>query len=119
VSGGWWALGWVGSLAIAIWLSFGAGRDAEIADRAQEDAVASRAAAVAMEKLGLELGKLDVKHVTIRQALEREVQTQIVYRECRSGPDAVRMLNATIGAPAAEPPGADPVAVPASGAAAG
>jgi len=94
---------WAGSVAAAGWWSYGAGQDHEIAVQSREDAAGRRAADIAADVSAKAIAKLEIKHVTIRQDLEREVQTREVYRDCRSGPDAVRLLNATIGAEPAAP----------------
>lgn len=116
-----WALAvavvtWAGSMVAAGLWAYGAGQDHEIAAQSREDAAGRRAAEIAADVSARAIGKLEIKHVTIRQDLEREVQTREIYRDCRSGPDAVRMLNATVGAAG----GPDPTAareLPASGAA--
>lgn len=46
------------------------------------------------------IAKLEVKNVTIRQAVQREVVTREVFRDCRSGPVALGLLNAAAGASA-------------------
>lgn len=44
-----------------------------------------------------EIAKLEVKNVTIRQAVQREIVTREVFRDCRSGPVAVGLLNSAAG----------------------
>ena len=44
------------------------------------------------------IAKLEVKNVTIRQAVQREVVTKEVFRDCRSGPIALGLLNSAAGA---------------------
>lgn len=63
-------------------------RDEQIAATATEAAASAAAKAIA---------SIEVKNVTITQQLQKEVQTREVFRECRSGPDAARLLNATPG----------------------
>jgi len=91
-------LAWILSLAAVGWWCYGAGQDREIAAMSREDAAGRRAAEIAADVSARAIAKLEIKHVTIRKDLEREVQTREVYRDCRSGPDAVGMLNATVGA---------------------
>lgn len=55
-----------------------------------------------------EIAKLEVKNVTIRQAIQREIVTKEVFRDCRSGPLAVSLLNSAAGA-ASEPTGSGDV----------
>lgn len=40
-----------------------------------------------------EIAKIDVKRVTIRQPLEKQVHEKIVYRDCRHDPDGLQLLN--------------------------
>lgn len=109
---------WAASVGTAAWWSYGAGRDAEIAIQAREDKAGQRAAQVAADTAAEAISKIEVKNVTITHALQREVQTREVFRECRSGPDAVRLLNATPGiSPASGPDTAAGGQLPASGAA--
>lgn len=63
-------------------------READLA-RAAADSAASAAAAA--------ISKIEVRNVVVNKALEREVLTREVFRDCRSGPDAVRLLNSTPG----------------------
>lgn len=98
---------WLASVATASWLAYGAGRNAELATQAREDKVAAVATEAAARAAAAAISKIEVKHVTLRQQLEREVQTREVFRECRSGAAAVQLLNASPGvaASAASAPG--------------
>lgn len=88
---------WVASLATAGWWCYGAGQDAEIATQAREDKAAAIATQAAASAAATAISKIEVKNVQIRQPLETIVRTEQVFRECRSGPDAVRLLNSTAG----------------------
>jgi hypothetical protein len=57
---------------------------------------------------------VEVKNTTIRQELQREVQIREVFRDCRSGPDAVRLLNRTPGIAASGPQPAGDSQLPAA-----
>lgn len=92
---------WLASVAGAGWWSYAAGRDAEIAAQAREDRAVQHAVDAAASAAAAAIGKITMKNVTVRQEIEREVLTREVFRDCRSGPDAVRMLNATPGVAAA------------------
>lgn len=97
---------WVASVASVGWFSYGAGKDAELATRAREDQVAKKAADAAANAAAAAISKIEVRNVTVNKALEREVFTKEVFRDCRSGDAAVRLLNATAGiAAAASAPG--------------
>lgn len=91
-----------GSNALTAWKAYRAGQDKCIAEQARDAAVAQIASEAAAEAIS----KIEVKNTTIRQTLEKEVRENTVYRDCRSGPGPVGLLNSTPGvAPAASSPG--------------
>ena len=94
---------WVASIAAAGWWAYGAGQDSELATKAREDRTAAIATESAASAAAAAINRIEVKHVTVRQQLEREVIDRPVYRDCRSGPDAVGLFNSAIPASAAEP----------------
>ena len=107
---------WVASIAAAGAWSYNAGKDAEIATQAREDRAAAVATQAAASAAAHAISQIEVRNVTIRQPLETIVRTEQVFRDCRSGPDAQRLLNSTPGvAPAASAAGDGQL--PASGAA--
>ena len=93
---------WAVSVVGASYWAYGAGQDKEIAAQARESKASVQAAEIAARVSAEAIAKIEVKNVTIRQALEREVVTRDVYRNCRSGPDAVKLLNTTLGVDNAE-----------------
>ena len=102
-----WVLAWGLSVAGAARWAYGAGQDSEVAAKARDEHVARVATEAATLASAHAISKIEVKHVTLRSALEREIQTREVFRDCRSGPDALRLLNAGPGvtAPAASAAG--------------
>lgn len=108
---------WVASVAAASWWAYGAGQDAEIATQAREDKAASLATQAAASAAAAAISKIEVRNVTVNKALEREVLTREVFRDCRSGAASVQLLNATpgIATGAASAPGGGEL--PAAGAA--
>lgn len=94
---------WVASVAAAGWWAYGAGKDSELATQAREDRAAVVASEAAASAAAAAINRIEVKHVTVTQALQREVIDRPVYRDCRSGPDAVSLFNSTIPAGSAEP----------------
>lgn len=68
----------------------------EVAAQASQEAASAAAHAIS---------KMRTRNVTIRQQLEREIQTREVFRDCRSGGAARGLLNATPGIAAASSPG--------------
>lgn len=93
---------WVASIAAAGWWAYGAGKDSELATQAREDRTAAIATESAASAAAAAINRIEVKHVTVRQQLEREVIDRPVYRDCRSGPDAVSLFNSTIPGTVAE-----------------
>jgi hypothetical protein len=108
---------WVASVAAAGWWAYGAGQDAESAAQAREERAAVIGAQAAASAAAAAISRIEVRNVTVNKALEREVLTREVFRDCRSGAAAMQLLNATpgIAAGAASAPGDGEL--PASGAA--
>ena len=86
---------WGASTIGSGWLGYGLGKDAEVATQQRERAAIIKGAEAAASAAAEAISRIEVKHVTVRQQLEREIQTREVFRDCRSGPDAVRLLNST------------------------
>lgn len=95
-------LAWGTTVAGAGWRGYEAGKDHCIAEQIRDTAVAE----IAAESAAKAIAKIEVKNTTIRQTLEKEIHEKPVFRDCRSGPDAVRVLNSTQGiAQSASSPG--------------
>jgi hypothetical protein len=92
------------------------GSDHEIARLARDDDIEQRATVAAADAAASAIAGMQVKQVTIRQEMQREVRTNTVFRDCRSGDGPVRLLNDTIGAPAPPASAARAGELPASGA---
>jgi hypothetical protein len=94
----------LGAVAILIathgataWWSIGVGRDGEIAKQADAEKVRRETVEAAQLGAAKAIAKLEIKNVTIRQAIQREIVEKPVFRDCRSGDAAVRLLNAAAG----------------------
>ena len=94
---------WVASIAAAGWWAYGAGKDSELAIQAREDRTAVIATESAASAAAAAINRIEVKHVTVTQALQREVVEKPVYRDCRSGLDAVGLFNSAIPGATVEP----------------
>lgn len=68
----------------------------EAAASLRETAVAERAIAAAQEGAAKEIAKLEIKHVTLQQRIERETREIPVYRDCRHSADGLQQLNAAL-----------------------
>lgn len=107
-------LAWVGSVSAAGLWCYGAGRDSELATQAREDKTRAIASDAAASAAAAAISKITVKHQTIRQELEREIQTKEVYRDpaCRTGTGSLQRFNS--GIPGAPQSSADPSQLSAS-----
>ena len=103
---------WGASAAGAFFYGQRVGADHEIAASARDDKIATEANEAAARAVASAVARIDVKQVTIRQELEREVHEKVVFRDCHSGDNAVRMLNSL---PAVAPSAAGSGELPASG----
>ena len=106
---------WVASLgATAAWF-YEAGADSELATQAKVDRARQETRALAAEAAASAIAGIEVKTVTIRQQLQREVQTREIYRDCVAGPDARRLLNSSPGIAQPGPGAAGGGELPAAG----
>lgn len=105
----------VGALGGAYWQGRQDGRAAELATSARDRELVAAAADKAASAAAEAIARIKVRHVTIRQEAEREIQTRVEYRDCRHSPEQLQRLNAAIaGARGPEPAGGGQL--PASGA---
>lgn len=81
------------AFAAGTWYGTGLGEDREYAKRAREESIIQKAGEAAQSAAAGEIAKIKPRNVTIRQELEREIQTRVEYRDCRHGPDGVRLIN--------------------------
>jgi hypothetical protein len=86
-------LGMALAFAGGTWYGTGLGEDREFAKRAREDAIVTKAGEAAQLAAAGEIAKIKPRNVTIRQELQREIETLTVYRDCRHGPDGLRLIN--------------------------
>lgn len=89
---------WLGSVAGAYLYGHTAGENSQIAQRVRDEHVATVAAEAAASAIAASIPKITVQHRTVRQEVEREIQTRDVYRDpdCRTGADSLRLFNSTI-----------------------
>lgn len=89
-------LGMALSFAGGTWYGTGIGEDREYAKRSREDAIVAKAGEAAQLATAAEIAKIKPRNVTIRQELDREIQTRVEYRDCRHSPDGLRLINEAI-----------------------
>lgn len=81
------------SFAAGTWYGTGLGEDREFAKRAREDDIVTRIGDAAQLAAAGEIAKIKPRNVTIRQELQREIETRTEYRDCRHSPDGLRLVN--------------------------
>lgn len=62
----------------------------------REERIAVQARDEALRVTAKAISEIEVKNVTIRQTLEREIREKPVYLECKHTPDGLRLVNAAI-----------------------
>lgn len=86
----------IAALAGSHWYAYrtGAGheRNAAAAEALLIEKAGDRAAVAAAEAIA----RIEVKNVTIRQRVEREIHEKTIYRECRNTADGLRAINAAL-----------------------
>lgn len=87
------------------WKSYSLGQDSVYAEKYKLEEVERRVTEAATAASAKEISKIEVKHVTIRQRLDREIIKEPVYTDCRHSPDGMRAVNDALRPPGAtEPP---------------
>jgi hypothetical protein len=103
----------VGALGGAYWQGRQDGRAAELATAVREQQLVATAADKAASAAAEAIARIKVRHVTIRQEAEREIQTRVEYRDCRHSPEQLQRLNAAIaGAGGPDPAGGGQLPAP-------
>ncbi len=97
------------------WYGQGVGHDQAVAKQKSADDLAEAIFDRAQAGAATAISKIEVKNVTIRQKVEREIVENVVYRECRHGPDGLRSVNEALTGRAqpaggGQLPGSDPAA---------
>ena len=82
-----------------------AGRDACQATDAREREIGREAAAVAASVAASAIAGIKVQNRTIHTEVQREVQTNTVYRDCRHSPEQLQRINAALTDEQPEPAG--------------
>ena len=65
-------------------------------EQAREERLVQEAVNKSLDSVSSALSKLEVKNVTIRRAVEREVREKPVYVDCRHDADGLRLLNTAL-----------------------
>ena len=81
------------SFAAGTWYGTGLGEDREYAKRAREDAIIKKVQDTATQSAADAIAKIKVRNTTIHQEVQREVQTDIRYLDCRHAPGMLPRIN--------------------------
>lgn len=95
----------VGAFAGTFFYGVHMGEQKAEAQNARDERIAKVAYEAGQKGAAEEIAKIKPKNVTIRQELEREIQTNTVYRDCRVPAVGVRLANEALTG-RAEPTGA-------------
>ena len=71
----------------------GDGADLQLAAQAKEQQLVEKVKQEAMQGAADAISKIEIKQVTIQGRLQKEIQTNVVYRDCAHTPDGLRSLN--------------------------
>lgn len=100
-----------------VWYGMGLGRDQLVAEQAKEAKIAADTRELAMQGAAAAIAANKPKNVTIKQEVQREIQTNTIYAECRHSDEQLQRLNAALTGDEAGPAGGG--LVPKAGAALG
>ena len=90
----------------AYWQGRQDGRAAGEAEAAREERLVRETRQASAEAAAAAIAGIKVRHTTIRQEVEREIQVRPEYRDCRHAPEQLQRINAALsGAPASSPAG--------------
>lgn len=92
-----WALLLAAALAGgAYWQGRQDGRAAVEAEAARDERLVRQAGEASAAAAAEAIARIQVRHTTIRQEVEREIQVRPEYRECRHPPEQLQRINAAL-----------------------
>jgi hypothetical protein len=89
----------------AYWQGRQDGRSAVEAEAARDARLIAQAGQASATAAAEAIARMSVRHTTIRQEVEREIQVRTEYRDCRHTPEQLQRINAALSAAA---PGSAP-----------
>lgn len=98
-------IGWVASIGGSFFYGQGVGVDGERAKQAEIAQAIQETREAAQKGAAEAIAKLRPIHTTIRQETEREIKTNVIYRDCKLPPDGVRLANEALVGKQPEPAG--------------
>jgi hypothetical protein len=85
----------------AYWQGRQDGRSAVDAEAARDERLIAQAGQASAAAAAEAIARMQVRHTTIRQEVEREIQVRTEYRDCRHTPEQLQRINAALGPAAA------------------
>lgn len=101
----WLLLGAVVACIGAFFYGQRVGQQGAEAQQAREDRIGRAAYEAGQKGAAEEIAKIRPRNVTIRQEVEREIRTDIVYRDCRVPAGGVQLANEALTGHRPEPAG--------------
>lgn len=95
----------LGSLVAAYAYGVSVGKDRETATQARIDKSNSEVRDLALKSAAEAISKIKVQNTTIKGEVQREIQTNTVYRDCRLPVDGLRIINDALSGQRAISPG--------------
>lgn len=101
------------SIMATAWGSFRLGVDHEVASQAREDQHIAEAVDAATTVAAQAIASIKPKYTTIQNEVQREIQTNTVFTDCKLPADSLRLVNQALSPSSAAAgtsklPGADP-----------
>ncbi len=85
----------------AYWQGRQDGRGAVEAEAARDERLVAQAGQASATAAAEAIARMSVRHTTIRQEVEREIQVRTEYRDCRHSAEQLQRINAALGPAAA------------------
>lgn len=89
-------LGMALAFAGGTWYGMGLGEDKEFAKRAREDDIVQKVQTASTQSAADAIAKIKFRNTTIHQEVQREIQTDVRYFECRHAPGVLPKINEAI-----------------------
>lgn len=87
---------WAGSTSFAYLKGVSEGRQDQRSEQQTLEAATAAFREAAQQGAADEIAKIKITNTTIHQKMQREVYTDVVYRDCRHTPDGLRAINQAI-----------------------
>lgn len=89
----WVLLGLIAIVAVTYITGYQNGKGQAADENLRLESVALRVSAAAQEAAATEIAKIQIRHTTIQQKVQRETIENPVYRDCRHSPDGLQLAN--------------------------